>query len=326
MKKILLIAILIFTCTENKAQLFPTLGGQRAGISTAQFLKIGVGARAIGMGDAFIAVANDVSSLYWNPAGLVESSKDQIIFSHNEWLVEVKHDFIGASYHLSPTDVLGVSFISLYTEDMPVTTEVLPFGTGQVFSFGDIAFSLSYSKKMTDKFSVGVTVRYMEETLANLKMRGVLVDMGTLYWTGLGSTRFAVAISNFGNELAPDGKVILYGGREKSDWQSFSPPTMFRLGFAFEPYQSDYNKVTASIQLNHPNDNSENVSLGVEYGWKNIFYLRGGYKINVEDQNYTFGAGIKAPLGIADVNFDYAYANFAKLGSAHRFSIIFGLY
>ncbi len=326
MKKNLIVLLIIFSFAESKAQLFPTLGGQRAGISTAQFLKIGVGARAIAMGDAFIAVANDASALYWNPAGLVQTKEDQVIFSHNEWLVDVKHDFVGALYHLSSNDVIGVSFISLYTEDMPVTTEVNPFGNGQFFSFGDIAFSLTYSKKMTDKFSFGGTVRYMEETLANLKMRGVLIDLGTFYWTGLGSTRFAVAISNFGNELAPDGKVILYGGREKSDWQSFAPPTMFRLGFAFEPYQDDQHRVTTSVQLNHPNDNSENVSLGVEYAWKNIFYLRGGYKFNVEDQNYTFGVGIKAPLGIANVKFDYAYANFTKLGSAHRFSIIFGLY
>lgn len=326
MKKILIISLIVLSFADSKAQLFPTLGGQRAGISTAQFLKIGVGARAIAMGDAFIAVANDASALYWNPAGLVQTEDNQVILSHNEWLVEIKNDFIGASYHLSPNDVVGVSFVSLHTDDMPVTTETQPFGTGQFFSFGDIAFSLTYSKKMTDKFSFGGTVRYMEETLANLKMRGVLIDLGTLYWTGLGSTRFAVAITNFGNELTPDGKVTLYGGNEKSDWQSFAPPTMFRLGFAFEPYQDDTHKITASVQLNHPNDNSENVSFGIEYGWKKIFYLRGGYKLNVEDQNFTFGAGINAPLGIANVKFDYAYANFTKLGSAHRFSIIFGLY
>jgi hypothetical protein len=202
----------------------------------------------------------------------------------------------------------------------------MPFGTGEYFSYGDIAISLSYSRKMTDNFSFGATLRYVEETMADLKMRGVLLDFGTYYWTGLGSTRFAVTISNFGNELAPDGEVILYGGRNKSDWQAFSPPTMFRLGFAFEPYESENHKITTSIQLNHPNDNSENVSLGAEYGWHKLFYLRGGYKFNVEGQNYTFGAGVCAALGIANVKFDYAYANFTKLGSAHRFSLILGLY
>ena len=70
-----------------KAQLFPVLGGQRAGISTAQFLKIGVGGRAAALGEAFIAVANDASALYWNPAGLVQFEENQVMFSHNSWVV-----------------------------------------------------------------------------------------------------------------------------------------------------------------------------------------------------------------------------------------------
>ncbi len=326
MKRILIIILFLIAFADIPAQLFPTLGGQRAGISTAQFLKIGVGGRATGMADAFIAVADDASALYWNPAGLVQTESDQIIFSHNQWLVEIQHEFAGVLYHLSSDDVIGLSFLSLHTDDMPVTTEVMPFGTGAYFSYGDIAISLSYSRKMTDKFSFGGTVRYMESTMAELKMRGALIDLGTYYWTGLGTSRFAVTISNFGNELAPDGEVILYGGRKKSDWQSFSPPTMFRIGFAMEPYQDEQHRITASLQLNHPNDNSENFALGVEYAWKNIFYLRAGYKFNLEGQDYTFGAGINAPLGIAQVKFDYAYANFTTLGSAHRFSIILGLY
>lgn len=327
LKKILLLIIVsvAFGNLELRAQLFPTLGGQRAGISTAQFLKIGVGGRASSMGDAFIAVANDASALYWNPAGLVQSDQNSVIFSHNEWLVDIKHEFIGVAYHLSANDVVGVAFTSLHMEDMPVTTEVMPFGTGEYFTFGDVAFSLTYSRKMTSQFSFGGTIRYFEETLDKLKMRGVMIDLGTYYWTGLGTSRFAVAITNFGNELTPDGKVVLFGRREVSQWQSFSPPTMFRIGFAFEPYQTDIQRVTASVQLNHPNDNSENVSAGVEYSWREIFYLRGGYKFNVDEQNYSFGMGLKAPLGIADVTFDYAFANFTRLGSAHRFSILFGL-
>ena len=177
---------------------------------------------------------------------------------------------------------------------------------------------------MTEQFSFGATVRYIEETLDKLKMRGVMIDLGTFYWTGLGTTRFAVAISNFGNELAPDGEVVLFGNRKKSEWQSFSPPTMFRIGFAMEPYQTETHRLTTSIQLNHPNDNSENVSTGIEYSWKEIFFARGGYKLNVDEQDFTFGAGVKVPVGIADVTFDYAFANFERLGSAHRFSLLLG--
>ena len=326
MKNILLFTILLMAFQiETHAQLFPILGGQRVGISTAEFLKIGVGSRASAMGDAFVAVANDASALYWNPAGLSQFKDDQLLFSHNMWVVDINHDFVGAVYHMDETNTFGVSFTSLSMQDMPVTTEFQPFGTGEYFGYSDMALAVSYSRKMTDQFSFGGTVRYIEETLDKLKMRGVMIDLGTYYWTGLGTTRFAVAVSNFGNQLAPDGQVVLIGKRSNSQWQAFSPPTVFRIGFAFEPYENEFNKITASIQLNHPNDNSENVSTGVEYSWKNTFYLRGGYKFNVEEQNYSFGAGVYVPVSIANVTVDYAFSNFVRLGPAHRFSIILGL-
>jgi long-subunit fatty acid transport protein len=244
MKKIFIIILLLTCVIDTKAQLFPVLGGQRAGISTAQFLKLGVGSRSSAMGDAFVAIANDASALYWNPAGLVQFDQDQIIFSHNQWVVDINHDFLGAVYHLDETNTFGVALTSLSMEDMKVTTEFAPFGTGEYFSFGDIALAVTYSRKMTDQFSFGGTIRYIEETLDKLKMRGIMMDFGTYYWTGLGTTRFAVTVSNFGNQLAPDGQVVLVGKREKSDWQSFSPPTIFRIGFAFEPYQNEDNKIT----------------------------------------------------------------------------------
>lgn len=325
MKYLITIILLSLSISEIKPQLFPVLGEQRAGISTAQFLKIGVGGRATAMGDAFIAIANDVSALYWNPAGLTQFSENQVMFAHNQWVVDINHDFIGGVYHLDDENTFGVSLTSLSMDEMKVTTEYAPFGTGEYFGFSDLAIALSYSKKMTDQFSFGGTVRYVEESLDKLKMRGIMIDLGTYYRTGLGSTRFAVTVTNFGNDLAPDGEVVLVGNRTNSEWQSFSPPTMFRIGFALEPYENDEHRVTTSIQLNHPNDNSENVSLGVEYVWNKMFFARGGYKINVDEQDFSFGAGVNIPVSIANVSVDYAYANFTRLGSAHRFSITLGL-
>ncbi len=324
MKKLLIIIILFISLVDARAQLFPTLGEQRAGISTAEFLKIGVGSRATAMGESFVAVSNDASALYWNPAGLAQFDKDELIFSHNAWVVDINHDFFGAVYHLDEQNSFGVAITSLSTADMKVTTEFAPFGTGEYFSYRDLAIAVSYARKMTDKFSFGGTVRYIDETLAKLKMRGIMIDLGTYYWTGLGTTRFAVTVSNFGNQLAPDGKVVLVGKRENSEWQSFSPPTIFRIGFAFEPYQNEDNRITASIQLNHPNDNSENLSTGFEYSWKNIVQLRGGYKFNVDDQNFSLGFGVFIPIRIAECSVDYSYSNFTRLGNAQRFSITLG--
>ena len=307
------------------AQLFPVLGDQRAGISTAQFLKIGVGGRAAAMGESFVAISDDASALYWNPAGLSQFNKNQLLISHNIWVADINHDFIGVVYHLDSDNSFGASLTAVTMDDMPVTTEFAPFGTGEYFGYSDIAISLSYARKMTEQFSFGGSVKYVEETLDKLKMRGVMIDLGTYYRTGLGSTRFAVTVTNFGAELAPDGEVVLIGNRSNSEWQSFAPPTIFRVGFAFEPYESEEHRVTASIQLNHPNDNSENIVTGAEYAWQKMLYLRAGYKFNVDEQNYSFGLGLNVPISIAEFTFDYAFTNFQRLGSVHRFSIMLGL-
>lgn len=333
MKKIYIsLLTLLFVISFNSSiysQWFPTLGGQRAGISTAQFLKIGVGSRATSMGDAFVAISDDASALYWNPAGLVQFPDNQVIFSHNQYVVDINHDFLGLVYHPSSMDAIGLSVTSLTMQKMAVTTEFAPTGTGEYFSFSDLAIGITYARSMTDRFSFGATIRYMEETLDKLKMRGVMVDLGTYYWTGLGTSRFAVVVTNFGNQMAPDGEVVLFGNRTKSDWQSFSPPTMFRFGFAFEPVLTDKHVLTTSVQLNHPNDNSENVSFGAEYKYDepllySKFFLRGGYKFNADEQDYSLGAGLAVPLPFGDIKIDYGFANFSRLGSAHRFTLILG--
>src|SRR5690606_21716511 len=173
--------------------------------------KIGVGGRASAMGDAFVAVANDASALYWNPAGLSQFTQNQVMFSHNKWVVDINHDFLGLVYHMDATNSFGIALTSLSMKDMPVTTEFAPTGTGEYFGFSDLSIAVTYSRRMTDQFSFGGTVRYVEETLDKLKMRGVMIDLGTYYWTGLGTSRFAVSVSNFGNQLAPDGEVVLAG-------------------------------------------------------------------------------------------------------------------
>jgi hypothetical protein len=316
---------------DAHAQLVPNLGGQRVGISAFQFLKVGVGARAVAMGESFVAVANDASALTWNPAGLAQFSSDQIIAAHTEYVVDIKHEFFGVVYHLTDQDVLGASFMSLHMKDMEITTETQPFGTGEYFSFGDVAVGLTYSRRMTDQFSFGATVRYVEETLDVLKMRSVMVDLGTYYWTGIGSSRFAVVISNFGADVSPQGTVQQTNGSEISTFQSFSLPTVFKLGVALEALQTDDHRITASIQLNHPNDNSENVRFGVEYGFQETFFVRGGFKRTIgqqllgpdetSEESFAAGAGVRVPVGGTFIGADYAFASFSRLGSVHRISI-----
>jgi len=320
-KRILLsIIIIIFTANLSYSQLIPNLGGQRRGTSSLQFLKIGSGARATGMGESFVAVANDISALYWNPAGITQFSENGLTFSHSRWFVDTDVNFFGGVYHIGENSI-GVSVTSLSTEDMKVTTEFQPQGTGEYFKFSDIALGVTYARQLTDQLSFGATVKYVHENRGELKMHGVLDDLGTYYKTGLGTARFAVVISNFGGQISPTGTIRKVDGTVISDWQRFPPPTLFRIGFAMEPWMTDNNKLTTSIQLNSPNDNAENVNLGFEYSFKNIFFFRGGYKINVDAENFSFGAGVNIPVSFAKANVDYSFANYRTLGIAQRLSV-----
>ena len=273
------------------------------------------------MGETFVAVSDDISALYWNPAGLVQFKENGVTFSHTLWFVDTQLQFFGAVYHFGGSNAVGLSVASLRTDDMKVTTEVQPNGTGEYFRFSDIAIGLSFARQMTDQFSFGATVKYIEETLGALKMRGVVGDLGTFYRTGLGTSRFAVLISNFGAQISPSGSVNLIGGRVADSFQKFPPPTLFRIGFAIEPIMTGTNRLTTSIQLNSPNDNSENVSIGAEYSFKEMLFLRGGYKFNVDAENYSFGAGLRVPISFAKTELDYSVSNFKDLGFAQRFSL-----
>ena len=307
------------------AQIIPLLGGQRAGISSLQFLKIGAGARAAGMAETFTAVADDATALFYNPAGLMQFKDDQVHFSHTEWVVDIQHEFAGIVYHLSSADAVGISFVSLHTSDMEITTETQPFGTGRYFSFGDLAIGLSYARSLTSQFSFGATFRYAEETIDVLKTRALMLDLGTFYWTGLGSTRFSVTVTNFGGNVSPDGSLTPSGRPALSSFQDFSPPTLFKIGFALDPINDDQHRLTTAIQLNHPNDNSENLALGAEYAWQNTFFARAGYKINVDEEGLTAGAGLSASVAGLQARADYGFIALEHLGSVHRISLTIGL-
>ncbi len=316
--------ILLFTGMVI-AQLFPDLGGQRTGTAAAQFLKIGVGARAIGMGESYIAVGNDAEALYWNPAGITLFDKNSVFFSHNQWLIDTRLEYAGLVFHLDPANSIGAAITYLHTDDMVETTELQPFGTGRTFGFSDFLLGITYARKMTSQFSFGVSVKFMQETIAELTMRSVLFDLGTYYSTGWKSTRFAVTVTNFGQDMAPSGSVkyqtLDNQNVEVTSFQKFPPPILFRIGIASEIINNERYRITTSVQLNHPNDNAENINLGAEYWWHDRIAFRAGYKTAQVEETFSLGFGLHFPITLADFRLDYAFTNFGRLGIVNRFAI-----
>jgi len=317
----LLLSILGFSQEDSLAQLFPNLGGQRTGTTSLQFLKIGTSARATGMGESFVAVSDDMTSLHYNPSGLVSFKENGITVNYTQWFVDTKLANFGGVYHIDGSNAIGFNITSLQTEDMKVTTEYQPQGTGQSFKFSDLNIGVSYARQMTEQFSFGATVKYVREDLGDLKIEGILGDLATFYRTGLGTSRFAIMISNFGGQLSPSGSVMQANANVINSFQKFPPPTLFQLGFAIEPILNKENRLTTSVQLNSPTDNAENLNFGLEYAYKEFLFFRGGYKLNVDSENFSAGIGVKSVISFAHAELDYSLANYQDLGLAQRFSL-----
>jgi hypothetical protein len=330
MKKItaitIMLSILWWADTALCWQPFANMGGQRAGTSSAQFLKIGVGARAAALGDAFVAIADDASALYWNPAGLGFLQGTHVHFTHIQWPAEIEYEFFGLTKKVARIGIIGLSFASLHMDDMEVTTEFRPHGTGEYFSYGDFLGAVTYARQLTDRFSFGINLKYIQENLAELTSRGWVVDMGTYYRTGFRSLRIAANLANFGPNIRPDGSYLginEYGQPVTRRYEGFAPPTVFRLGTAMEIMESDGQKLTLCLAMNHPVDNAENASLGLEYQFLRAISARLGYKFNYDEERVTLGAGWQLPLWSSQMRIDYAYTDFGLLESAHRISFDF---
>ena len=308
---------------------FPILGGQRAGTSIFTFLKIGVSAHALGMGEAVVALNQDAASVYYNPATIAQFQKTEFSATHVEWPAEIQFDYFSMSRAVYKRHFLGISAGILHMAPMMETTEYLPHGTGNYFVFQDRFFALTYGARMTDRFSFGITVKYVAENLAGYHMASSMIDMGTFYWTGYRSLRFSASLSHFGPQAKPEGTFIkrildMDTGEEieiESEFELFSPPTVFRIGAAMELYETMEQSVTASIQLNHPVDNAENISLGLEYTLYQMLSLRCGYKLNKEEVDYSFGVGVSGKIGNYILVADYAYTHFQHLSPPKRFSL-----
>lgn len=288
--------------------------GNSGGRSGAQFLEIGVGSRAVAMGGSFVAVSNDISSCYYNPAGLVSLKNIESIFSIVEMPADINYNFAALGKPVRFLNgVIAFHFIQLSTGEMLVRTPLYPKGTGQKFEANNLTLGFSYGHSVSNKFSIGMSVKYIHLGAFKYCTSGIAMDLGTIYYTGFKSVRFGWVISNFGQDL----KFIN---------ESFSLPTAINFGVAAEAFQNDLNTLTLSIEANRPNDNEERLSLGMEYWLKDILAIRGGYRINYDADRFSFGIGIKMSVPkIGNLKFDYAYSDMQYLNQINRYSILIEL-
>lgn len=315
MKKYYIIAIVLLTLIplrEAAAQLDYGFDFSKAGTSGLQFLKIGVGARETAMGGSVASLVNDANAVFWNASGIAYVENYQLSLSHNQWLVNSKHNAAVFAFPFS-SFVFALSAASLQIDEFEETTALAPDGTGRMVSAGDYVIGLAAARRFTDRLSIGLQVKYVQEKLDDYSIDNVLFDVGAIYATGFRDLTLGFSLQHFG----PDMRLLN---------QDFRTPLLFRLSASDKFKFSDDISITGSAELVHPTDNVEWVNFGAELQLLNLLALRGGHRLNVDEGKWSFGVGIIPPsLGGINARFDYAFVLSERVfDNVHRFSIMIG--
>ncbi|MFH1097831.1 MAG: PorV/PorQ family protein [Candidatus Desantisbacteria bacterium] len=289
-----ILTILILTSTAH---------ANGPGVTSNAFLRIGMGARAVGMGGAFCAIADDASSNYYNPAGLCGIEKQEVLFMHTQWLANVASEYIAYALPMDEDKSLGASFIFLHAEDMARNHSSQETGK---FNNHDACLSLSYASKMGN-LSWGLTPKLIQRQLKNESAASVGLDIGTKY---------------INNNLSLGATIQNLGTKIKFISESSPSPLNLKLGIGYKMI-TENDSLTLVGDIDKPIDNDPSLSLGAEYNYANWAFARVGARIGQAKQGLSSGFGIV----FHDYRFDYAFTNFDDLGLTHRAAItlLFGI-
>jgi hypothetical protein len=331
-----LLAIIMFS------QLAIAAGITKVGTSAATFLRIPVGARAVGMGSSYVSMIDDPSCLFWNPSALSSLKMKTVMFDHSAWLPGIDFDFFGLVLPFENFGTVGIGTTFLHTQEMLVTTYEDPMGSNETFSASSMAIGISYSRYLSDRFSIGGTFKYIRETIYNSNASGISFDIGTIFVTPFAGIRLGASISNFGTKMQMNGEDLNVrvdiAPNEEGNNQSivgriitdeFDQPLIMRIGISGEVVKTEKCRLTFSIDGINPNDNAQSLNLGCELGLLNEkVQLRAGYKDLLLDENeFGFACGFGLSnieiFGNVIVSIDYGYQTFIHLGYSNRFT--FGL-
>lgn len=316
----------------------------KVGLSGGQFLKIGVGARATGMAGAYSAVANDVTSIFWNPAGIASTKKYAADFSQTFWFAGMSHNFTAAVIPVSENYRLAASFTNFTSGDIRITTTDQQDGTGGIYQVSDVALGLTFAGQLTEQFAFGVTAKYISMGFTNMSAGGVLFDVGTRYDTGFEGIVLGFSISSLGTQMEYTGSDVArsnnpIGGINtlpvdmRMQTSPFDMPLSFRMGLStdlckgalFEPEfdasgVQQHSLVTA-VDFETFSDVKEQFAFGAEYTWKEFVSLRAGYRMGSDQFGLSGGVGLRYVSEDFSGRIDYSLSPTVNLGLINRVSI-----
>lgn len=317
--------LIFFTILSSLSygQLLPNFGGQRAGLSALSFLKNDLNPTSFGMAGASVAHKGNLYSGENNPAALVQIPNTGIALSNYTVGAGVQQSYMGVGIKLKSEAVLAFSVNTLNSGAMEVRTEFEPNGTGQQFYVNNTAVGVNYARKLSERFSIGVGIKYVYEGISTYRNHTLTGDIGFLYSTDYKDLTFAVVVKNFGGNSQMSGSELETDyNRTIVSLDKYTTPTIFKMGFSLVPYQTETRKLQVAAELNHPSDNAENIRLGAEYSLRDLVFMRLGYKLSVMGQNYpTAGVGIKTRIGAHPMYLDYGINPTNRMGVQHIFGL-----
>ena len=310
----------------------------KTGTTIGQFLQIEPSARQAGMGNAGVALSDDIGALFYNPgaAGMLPAYSLQL--THSEWFAGIDFDYFAVALPLEGIGTLFGSVTALSSGDIDVRTVSQPLGTGERYSVTDVAASLGYGRQITDRFSAGGRITYVSETIWHTSSNQIALDIGTVYRVPLSGLALGTSLSNLstrsrftGRDLALqyDSDPDTHGDNSALPAQQvtgdFSLPLLFRVGIAYPFGIGSRSRAILAADAHHPSDDGESLSLGGEWVWSETLALRLGYQELFQEDaemGLTAGLGLNTRLVGQGFRFDYAWASHEHLDEVHRFTVV----
>lgn len=297
-----------------------TLTAQNPNLGTAgaQFLKISIGARAAALGGAATGLSNDATALFWNPAGITQEHNHAIHFSYIPWMTYFNISAFAYTIELPKRGTLGIHALTLGMDEMEVTTEMEPDGTGQFFDSQDIEVGVTYATRIMDRFSIGFTSKYIYQRIWDETATGIAFDIGTHYTIDFRNTVTAMSMRNFGPDMRMDGPDLLVLHDSNDDFpnriirshkqtEAYPLPLIFQFGVATDLIQTNFLNSRLAVDAIHLNDNDEQLRIGWESIIAQRFVIRSGYQLNNDEDKGSLGVGLRHRIDDMVIKLDYAY-------------------
>ncbi len=338
--KIILLLIITMIIFQNNN--FAQKGNTKVGTTAANFLQLEIGARAIGLGGAYVALSNDATGLFWNSAGIGLVDNGNAVYQFGSRYADITHHYVGLVYSLGNDDKIGVMVNYVDIGDMEITTLNDPDGTGQYFSASDLALGLSYARQLTDHVYVGVIFKYIQENIWMETASGFAIDMGAIYKIEESGISVGMNLANLGPDMSINNAPNLEFYKEKVEdypgsptprsvlaTKSFPLPLVFSMGFAMNfigrntiVLPSSAHELMLSISANDSFDAPFRSNVGLEYTWQSTLSLRGGYHIGYDTKDLSLGFGLNLKsFTTLDITLDYVWNNYGDLGAINVFSL-----